>query len=42
MKLQKEINTLGEFKSDFADFLTDFDLEMDFLANKASYEDGYK
>jgi hypothetical protein len=42
LKLQKEINMLEEFKTDFNDFIQDFDIEMDFLANKSSYEDGYK
>jgi len=38
MKLQKEINLMDEFKSDFNDFINDFDVEMDYLANMASYE----
>ena len=42
LKLQKEINLLDEFKTEFSDFINDFDLEMDFLANKASFEEGYK
>ena len=42
IKLQKELNLLDEFRSDFSDFIKDFDLEMDYLANKASFEDGYK
>ena len=42
MKLQKEIGLLNEFSSDFTDFMQDFDLEMDCLANKASYEEGFK
>jgi len=33
---------MDEFKTDFSDFIADFDLEMDYLANKSSYEDGYK
>ena len=42
IKLQKEISTVEEFKQDFHDFIKDFDLEMDFLANKANFENGYK
>ena len=33
---------MDEFKGDFSDFISDFDLEMDSLANKASYEEGFK
>ena len=33
---------MDEFKGDFTDFISDFDLEMDSLANKASYEEGFK
>ena len=42
MKLQKELDVLDEFKTDFNDFITDFDLEMDFQANQANYEESYK
>lgn len=42
IKLQKEIDLVEEFKNDFNDFIQDFDLEMDFLANKASFEEGHK
>ena len=42
MKLQKEINHLSEFNNEIMDFINDFDTEMDFLANKASYENGFK
>ena len=42
MKLQKELDTLDEFKTDFNDFIADFDLEMDFQANQANYEESYK
>ena len=38
MKLQKELTLIEEFKADFDDYLEDFDLEMDYLANKASFE----
>jgi hypothetical protein len=31
-----------EFQADFDDFINDFDFEMDYLANKASFEEGYK
>ena len=33
---------LDEYTTDFSDFIKDFDLEMDYLANKASFENGYK
>jgi hypothetical protein len=33
---------LAEYKSDFTDFIQDFDLEMDYLANLANFENGYK
>lgn len=33
---------MQEFKTDFEDFVKDFDIEMDFLANKATFETGYK
>lgn len=42
MKLQKEISLVDEFKNDFTDFIQYYDLEMDYLANKASYENGFK
>lgn len=42
IKLQKELDLLGEYKEDFNDFIIDFDMEMDFLANQANFENGYK
>ena len=42
IKLQKEIDELKEFKLDFDEFITEFDIEMDFMANKASFETGYR
>ena len=33
---------LAEYKADFDDFILDFDIEMDFLANQANFENGYK
>ena len=33
---------MGEFKTDFDEYIGDFDLEMDFQANQASYESSYK
>jgi hypothetical protein len=33
MKLQKELDILEEFRTDFNEFINDFDLEMDFQAN---------
>lgn len=42
LKLQKEIALVEEFQTDFSDFINDYDFEMDYLANKASFEEGYK
>ena len=42
IKLQKEIALVEEFQTDFSDFINDYDFEMDYLANKASFEEGYK
>lgn len=42
MKLQKELDILEEFKTDFNEFINDFDLEMDFQANQANYEQTYR
>lgn len=38
MKMEKDINELKNFNLDFTEFLSDFDSEMDFLANKASLD----
>lgn len=40
MKIEKDGNELKKFTIDFEEFLSDFDTEMDYLANKASF-DGY-
>jgi hypothetical protein len=42
IKLQKELDLLDEFKEDFDKFIDDFDLEMDYQANQASFENTYK
>ena len=42
MKLQKEIDLIEEFKSELDDYILDFDLEMDYLANQANFESTYK
>ena len=38
MKLEKDLNNLKSYQTDFSEFLTEFDQEMDFLANKASLD----
>ena len=40
MKTQKDLTDLKGFATEYVDFALDFDQEMDFQANKASY-DGY-
>ena len=42
IKLQKELDLLDQFKEDFDKFIDDFDLEMDYQANQASFENTYK
>lgn len=36
--MERDLNELKNFSTEFEDFLADFDLEMDFLANKASLD----
>jgi hypothetical protein len=38
MKMEKDITELKNFSLDFQEFFTDFDNEMDYLANKASLD----
>jgi hypothetical protein len=38
MKMEKDITELKNFSIDFQEFFTDFDNEMDYLANKASLD----
>jgi hypothetical protein len=38
IKLEKEAADLREFVKDFDYFMQDFDLEMDFLANRANFD----
>jgi hypothetical protein len=33
---------LGELKEEMREFIEEFDIEMDYLANKASFETSYK
>lgn len=40
MKLERDLSEIKNFSSEFQDFLNEFDSDMDYLANKASY-DGY-
>jgi len=34
MKLEREAKDLQDFSKEFDDFFADFDIEMDFLANR--------
>eukprot|EP00347_Sterkiella_histriomuscorum_P013856 403363103 len=38
MKMEKDLGELKNFNLEFEDFLSDFDFEMDYLANKASLD----
>ena len=38
MKIERDVQELKNFSMDFQEFVTDFDPEMDFLANKASLD----
>ena len=38
MKMERDLQELRNFSNDFQEFFTDFDSEMDFLANKASLD----
>ena len=42
IKLQKELDLLDEYRKDFDDYIEDFDLEMDHMANEANFENEYK
>lgn len=38
MKMEKDLAEFRKFIEEFSDFFSDFDYEMDFLANKATFE----
>lgn len=38
MKLQRESTDLKDYVKEFDDFMLDFDLEMDFMANRANFD----
>jgi hypothetical protein len=38
MKFEKDLTNLKSYQNDFSEFLTEFDQEMDYLANKASLD----
>jgi len=38
MKMERDLQELRNFSNDFQEFFTDFDSEMDYLANKASLD----
>jgi hypothetical protein len=38
MKLDKDLSEFKHFIEDFSDYFSEFDYEMDFLANKATFE----
>lgn len=38
MKMEKDLQEIKNYSLDFKEFFTDFDNEMDFLANKASLD----
>jgi hypothetical protein len=38
MKMERDVNEIKNYSTDFQEFFTDFDDEMDFLANKASLD----
>ena len=40
MKMEKDLTEIKSFTQEFQDFLNEFDSDMDYLANKASF-DGY-
>ena len=37
IKLERESQDLKDYMKEFDDFLLDFDLEMDFMANRANF-----
>lgn len=38
MKTERDLSTLKEYEQELQDFLSEFDTEMDYLANKASFD----
>ena len=38
IKLERESQDLKDYMKEFYDFLLDFDLEMDFMANRANFD----
>ncbi len=38
IKLERESQDLKDYMKEFDDFLLDFDLEMDFMANRANFD----
>ena len=42
IKLQKELTLVEEFKTELDEFIQDFDVEMDNMANEASFQNTYK
>jgi hypothetical protein len=38
MKFEKDLGEIKNYATDFQEFFTDFDSEMDYLANKASLD----
>lgn len=38
MKLQRECDDLADFTKEFDDFFSDFDNEMDYLANRGQFD----
>jgi uncharacterized protein YydD (DUF2326 family) len=38
MKMERDLVEIKNFSQDFSEFLSDFDSEMDYLANKASLD----
>jgi hypothetical protein len=38
MKFEKDLTEIKNYAADFQEFFTDFDNEMDYLANKASLD----
>lgn len=38
MKMERDLQEMRNFSSDFQEFFADFDSEMDYLANKASLD----
>ena len=38
MKLEREAKDLQDFSKEFDDFFADFDIEMDFMANRCQFD----